>query len=217
MADEPTMYEVLRDLVDTRIARVHMSFPGRVQAIGEGRLEGRVDVVPMLRRPVPLESGGFTAERMPVLASIPLAQLVNGPWRLTIPAAVGMFVSVVCSDFDIAPFLANGEPDDPTHFESHALDGAIAIPWSAQPGRTISQEQIELGHADCLAQFGSSSVNIAGDSDAASLASRVKTLETAMISHIHPGPGGATGVSPQLAPPSYTPQEFGSTALKLGR
>ena len=80
----------------------------------------------------------------------------------------------------------------------------------------VSSTDLVLGRANGLANITvkSGTTEVGGSTDAAALASRVKTLETHYLAHTHSGV--TTGVGSTGVTAGYTPQSFDSARLKVG-
>lgn len=204
---EITLEEALTRILDSRLADVHTALPGRVESYDASA--ETVDVRPLIRRAVPDADGETVLEDLPVIPSVPVLWPGAGGCFITFPLAVGDDVEIVFQERDTDQYRASGNLADPGVLATHGLSGAMAIPCAVREavGADATHVKIVLP--------GGKELHVGGDSDAAALASRVKSLETALISHVHPSTSGTISASLELAPPAYTPQTFDSAKLKV--
>lgn len=217
-----TPAETLRRVLDARLADLHTALPGRVRAYDAATQTA--DIEPMIKRGVPTggEEDEVALETLPVLPSVPVLFPSGGQCFVTFPLAVGDPVLLVFSERDTSQFRATGAVSDPGVPTMHGLSGAVAIPCAFGPRSAaltgVSSTDLVVGRQGGLANLTikSGTAEVGGSSDSAALASRVKALEAKIITHTHPTPSGASSVSTELAPSSYTPQNFASALLKVG-
>ena len=217
-----TPAETLRRVLDARLADLHTALPGRVRAYDAATQTA--DIEPMIKRGVPTggEEDEVALETLPVLPSVPVLFPSGGQCFVTFPLAVGDPVLLVFSERDTSQFRATGAVSDPGVPTMHGLSGAVAIPCAFGPRSAamsgVSSTDLVVGRQGGLANLTikSGTAEVGGAADSAALASRVKALEAKIIAHKHPTPSGTSSVSTELAPLSYTPQNFASTLLKVG-
>lgn len=109
-----------------RMAEVHTVLPGRVVAYDS--TTQRVDVRPVVRRPIPRADGGVLLEELPVVRSVPIVLPGGAGFLLHIPLEAGDHVLLLCADLDPARFLETSEPSDPVDHRRHHLAHAFALP-----------------------------------------------------------------------------------------
>jgi len=202
-----SLAEVLRRVLESRLAEVHVALPGKVERYDSAREVA--DVRPMLRRAIPDENGEAFLETLPVIPSVPVAWPAGGGCAVTFPLAVGDHVEIVFQDFDVDQYRrTSGALSDPGVRASHGLSGAVAIPSAvnAPVGAHASHVKVVLGAGKEL--------HVGGDTDAAALASQVKALETAINSHTHSGVTTGGGTSGTISTPIV--KTYDSAKLKLG-
>lgn len=214
MPDTPTTGEVLEELLDDAVRDVRVALPGRIQRVKDGG--ALLDVEVMVDLPLVAQDGSVINEPLGVIADVPFAFPVFGAFRLTWPLEKGDAVTLLCHDVDMGQWLTKGVRTAPGDIRYHTLSGAVAQPTAVPDSKavSISSAGMQLGHRDNLLTLTQSAAEVGGASDAAALASRVKTLETAFTTHTHAVTGGPTGV-PVNVPP-YVPQVFDSQRLKVG-
>lgn len=223
MAERITPAETYRRILDARLTDLHTALPGRVQSYDAATQTA--DIEPMIKRGVPTggEEDEVALETLPVLPSVPILFPSGGQCFVTLPLAVGDPVLIVFCERDTSQFRGTGAVSDPGVPTMHGLSGAVAIPCAFGPRSAamsgVSTADMVLGRANGLANITvkSARVEVGGSSDAAALASRVKALETAFLSHTHGGvtTGSGSTLSQTTVPP-YVAQTFDSARLKVG-
>lgn len=221
MTEPVSMTDLFERALDARLRNLHVAMPGRVERYISDR--DAVDVQPMLQRHVPSSDPDElppTLETLPVLPAVPLVRPRGAGFFLGMPVAAGDYVLLIFSERDIGQWRATGSISNPGDQRMHGLQAAMAIPgiFPVDDGpSSVNNNAIEIGKVDgsFRVTVTASRMEVGGASDAAALASKVKSLETALISHKHPVDGSATLVSTELAPGSYTPQTFHSNKLKV--
>lgn len=212
--------ELLSLAVGQGLSDLFVGLPGRVESYSASA--STADVRPMLRRPVDDPDGSALFEDLPVIPSVRVVWPGGGGFAISFPLAEGDTGVLLCLDYPIDGWGRNGALASPGDLRAHSLSSAVFIPGLRHNGNALaaaSGSNVVIGSdtsANARIVITPSRTEIGGSSDAAALASRVKTLETALVNHIHPTPSGASSVSAQLQSPLYTPQTFDSDRLKLG-
>lgn len=218
-----TPAETLRRVLDARLADLHTALPGRVRAYDAATQTA--DIEPMIKRGVPTggEEDEVALETLPVLPSVPVLFPSGGQCFVTFPLAVGDPVLLVFSERDTNQFRATGAVSDPGVPTMHGLSGAVAIPCAFGPRSAamsgVNSTDLVVGRQGGLANLTikSGTAEVGGAADAVALASRVKSLETAFLSHTHGGvTTGAGSTATQTTVPPYAAQTFDSARLKVG-
>lgn len=122
------------------------------------------------------------------------------------PMGAGDQVLIVFCQWDLDHYLNTGRLADPGVLSNHGLSGATIYPGSPR-GAVAS----DTTHAQVNLAAGAE-MHVDGSADAAALASRVKTLETAYNAHLHT----VTGLGPTTVPTVTSSLTFDSAKLKLG-
>lgn len=201
---------------------LHTALPGTVESFDAATQ--CADVRPALTRRVPGEDPSADAdvfEQLPVLPCVPVLYPGSSSLGIRWPLAKGDRGLLIFCEADIGRWQQDGQDGNPQAPGGHALNAGVFIPgdfsqagkWSSLPANALTLGG--PGGSDFRVEFRSDKVVAGGDGDAAALASRVKTLEQKVIGHTHPLTTGTSSPSTELAPPSYTPQDFASSRLKV--
>jgi hypothetical protein len=121
-----------------RMAEVHTVIPARV--VSYDSAEQRVDVRPMVRRPVPRADGGTLLEDLPMVRSVPVILPGGADFYLHIPLEAGDHVLLLCADSDPARFLETAQPSDPIDHRRHHLAHAFALPVVRPRAQALSPD-----------------------------------------------------------------------------
>lgn len=124
-AASPSLVDVIKDAIDSRLLEVHTGFPATVDSYNAGA--GTVDVTPCISRVLRDEDDERIVERMPRMLSVPVLFPGAGGYSITFPIAQGDTVMVMVGEFPLGEWLAN-ENTDPQDERRHSLAGAIAYP-----------------------------------------------------------------------------------------
>jgi hypothetical protein len=214
----PDLGTVLRAAIVAGLKNARVALPARVETYDATKQS--VDVQPLVYEGYLDEAGKRQAERLPVVAGVPVVFPGAGGFRVTFPIAKGDTVLLVFASSSIDRWLALGGEVDPQDDRRHHLSDAIAIPGLRDfahalgnaPSSTMSLGKdggptIEISGSDIQA----------GGSSALALKSDVDALITSFNSHTHlyaPGPGSPT---PTAAPvPLATTPSVGTSTLKGG-
>lgn len=130
MSRSPTLSEVIRLAIDTRLVDVHTSMPGRIESYDAATQ--KADVQPLLKREQQAIDGDLI-ETLPIIPSVPVAFPRFGDHRITFPVAKGDFCVLMFSEASIDAVQASqsGQPVDPGTYERHNLSDAIAhVGWA---------------------------------------------------------------------------------------
>lgn len=130
------MEDVLRDILENRVAEIHTGMPATVVAFHDGE-RPTVDVQPVVRRPIPDLDGETQFETPPVIPSVPIlypqASGVSIVWRL----APGDSVWLAIPEQDTTEWNQTGEVSNPGDERRHHLSGAVAYPGGGHRGQAI--------------------------------------------------------------------------------
>lgn len=215
----PTLSELLRKVIDSRIAEVHVSFPAKVESYDAEAQT--VDVQPMVRKKLVGVDQDFVAD-LPVLTAVPVAFPRGGGFFLSFPIQRGDFVFVVCSDYDHSEFIETGRLSSPPTGQAHSLIGAVAIPAVYPKSGALSSasgENLVIGNdsgakltikSDSAFLETSGEINLGSESAADFVAlatatnNSLQALKAAFDGHMHVttatiGPSAAPGI---IAPPT---------------
>ena len=138
-ADEvnPSLEQVIWDLVDRRTRLMHTSFPATVQSYDETKQTATLQ--PVVARRYRLSDGEVYTEPMPVIAEVPILFPSGGGMSITWPLSAGDPVTVVIAERSLAEWKANAKaattPGDTRRFD---LSDAVAYPGGRSPASPLS-------------------------------------------------------------------------------
>lgn len=125
MSDTPSLAELLRRVIDSRLVDVHTSIPGKILAYDADTQEATV--APQVKRAYTDEEGAREVEDLPAIPGVPVVFPRAGGYRVTFPVAVGDTVLLVFSEASIDRWKSRGGCLDPGEDARHELSGAVAI------------------------------------------------------------------------------------------
>jgi len=176
MTRSPSMPDVLRRAIDSRLVDVRVAVPARVEKWDAAKQA--VDVKPVVRTIRTDVDGVATPEPLEVVRNVPVLFPGAGGFRVTFPVQVGDIVLLVFADSSLDKWKTLGGSDvDPIDPRSHALSDAVAIvglhdlahPLSDVPsssmklGKDGGSAQVEIKDDEIVLAGGSSSVAREGD------------------------------------------------------
>lgn len=223
MSTTPEISEALEAVLNSRMADINTCFPGEI--VSYSAENQTATIKPMVRRPQlssDINEYEDEYETIPNIPNVPVAHPRGSNCSIHIPLQAGDSVIVVVTQHDMSQWRATGQQADPQTGLTHDLTSCFAIP-GAFHGRqklgsdAVSSSDITIVNGGFITTIKNNRIELGGSSDAAALASKVKNLETALISHTHTGVTvgtGVTGTSLQLTAPSYLPQTFDSDRIK---
>jgi hypothetical protein len=135
MATEPTLAEIIREAITSRLLDVHVCLPGRVESYNEATQTA--DVLPMIRRPLVTEDGEVVHEDLPKLPNVPVVFQRTAAFSMSFPLVPGDFVLLMFSSSAVGNWRTTGDVSDPGDLRRHDLSGAFAVPGIAPEGSVI--------------------------------------------------------------------------------
>jgi len=129
MSLEPTLAEVIRTAIESRLTEVHTGIPGRIVSYDSTTQTADVEIV--VKRAETSSSGATTHEDYPVLPNVPVAWPRGGGYSMQFPLKVGDHVYILFSEAATAQWRVSGEVSNPGDLQRHSLSYAIAIPCIA--------------------------------------------------------------------------------------
>lgn len=202
--------------MESRLLDLHVALPGKV--ISYNAETQTADIQPMVRRPVPTPDEDSIQESLPVIPSVPVIFQRGGGFYITVPIEAGDTVLLVFCERDFAEWYRTGENTAPSDVRLHSLAHAVCFPGfypSTSPLDSSIGNDLRIGsEAGIEVRLTSSQLRVAGNSDAAALASKVDALASAFNAHTHTHGAGAGTTAPTA--PGYTGGASGSAVLKVG-
>jgi hypothetical protein len=188
VAGQPSLAEVIRTAIDSRLLDVHTALPGRVKSYDATTQSA--EVVPVIRNAAPRDDGGSELEDLPVIPNVPIAWPRGGGYYLHFPIAPGDHVLLVFSEAAIGQWRESGELSEPGDLTRHDLSYPFAIPGVAPDAQAF----IDAPESEALIAVGSggslrvSAPGKAGDCEFVALTGK---LQSALESAADAGLGGA--------------------------
>jgi len=136
MGAEPTLTEIVRLAIESKLLDVHVSLPCRVESYDPATIT--VEALPMVRRAIEDADGKIQHEELPPIPNVPVlfpsSSAFSGAW----PLVPGDFVLVVFCSSAIGSWRESGDIADPVDLRRHDLSHAVAIPcvWPAAQAPT---------------------------------------------------------------------------------
>lgn len=142
MSSAPTLPEVIRRALESRLGDVFTALPGRIQTYDAATQTA--DVALVVRRPMPTGDESETAyEELPILPNVPILFPRNsaGTYAITWPLGAGDFVWIMFSTWSFATWRRTGETSDPGDIRPHHPGSAVAYPALAPNAQPLDQAQ----------------------------------------------------------------------------
>lgn len=158
MSLEPTEAELLRTVIESRLADVHTSIPGRVVSYDAATQTADIEIV--ILRAEQAESGATVHETYPVIPNVPVGWPSGGGYSLQFPLDPGDGVWLVFSESATSGWRETGEVSPPGDLDRFDISYPIALPC-ARP----SSKPLPAGTGALLTvpEGGSFAVSTAGD------------------------------------------------------
>lgn len=201
MATEPTLADLLSDVLDTRIADIHTALPGRVVRYDSAKQ--LADVQPQIQC-ADLDVDGVVVTRsFPVLPSVPVAFPAAGGFAITFPVQAGDTGLLVFCELPIDRWRATGQESHPADIRRHSVTSAIFYP-GLRPAKQAFTEA-DLSTDATIGKAGGATIHLKPDgtvhlgaptaSDFVALATlvnaRLATIQNTFDAHVHATPSGA--------------------------
>lgn len=171
----PTIAEVIRAAIDSRLADVHTCLPGRVVSYDATKQQADVEIV--VRSAVEASDGSTVHESYPVIPAAPVAWPRGGGYSFQFPLAKGDHVWLMFSEAAMGFWRTSGQVSDPGDLSRHSLSYPIALPCIAPDSQTLPS----AAHALLSAPGGGKLVvSAGGETDAVALAGLVGDVLTAL-------------------------------------
>lgn len=181
---------VILGSIDSKLERLHIATPGRVESYDE--TTQKASVKPLIKRGFFDENDQRQVDDLPIVNEVPVCFPGAGSYSITFPIAAGDIVLLIFSDRSLDKWLqGQGQNSDPLDDRICDLNDAVAIPGL----RTFS------GATD---QVDSGALVIAGDSiklgskdasDPIIRESDLAALRTYINTHTHSGVTTGGGIS----------------------
>lgn len=141
MSLQPTLAEVLAAAMDSRLADVHTSVPGKIKSYDAATQKAEVEIT--VNRVELNSQGAAVYEEYPVLPNVPVAWPRGGGYSMQFPLDVGDHVLLVFGESDSSRWRTSGEVGNPGEVQRHTLSYAYAIPCIAPDDDTLPDGSAE--------------------------------------------------------------------------
>lgn len=216
---EPTLAEIVRLALDSRLLDLHVALPCRV--VSYDAATQTVEALPLVRRAIEDTSGEVQHEDLPKLPNVPVLFPRSAAFSASWPIAAGDTVLVVFCSSAIGNWRQSGDLANPGDLRRHDLSHAVAIPGIAPEGETIPTSPtaavLEVNTPATHVTVG------AGASQFVALENLVALRLTELVTAINAatiavGAGGAVDVGAKLTAAGWsampTPPTVAATKLK---
>lgn len=140
---EPTLQEVLAEVIESRLLELHTAIPGKV--ISYDASKQTAEVLPVVQRVDPTEDGGSTLTRLPSIPNVPVQWPRGGGYAIHFPLAAGDHVLLVFSEAAIGHWRASGEIAPPGDLRRCSLGYPVAIPGIAPEASPLTDAPADEG------------------------------------------------------------------------
>ena len=153
MPATPTLAEVIRAAIDSRLADVHTAIPGKIKSYDAATQTA--DVIPLVKASTPMADGGDELEELPVIPNVRVLWPRAGGCYIHFPMAAGDYVLLVFNETAIGHWRAGaGEPAPPGDVSRHSLSYPYAIPGGWPDAGAFGTEGPVIVVADALTVCG---------------------------------------------------------------
>jgi hypothetical protein len=132
---EPTEAELLREVIESRLADVHTSIPGRIVKYDAATQTADVEIV--IQRAEQSESGTIVHETFPVIPNVPVGWQSGGGYSFQFPLAVGDGVWLLFSEAAIANWRETGDVSPPGDLDRFDISYPIALPCARPRSKAL--------------------------------------------------------------------------------
>ena len=220
MEGTPNTSEILRAIMEARVADIHVACPGRV--VSYDRDKQVANVRPMVKRLVP--TPGDVEDVPEELPEVPHVRVIwprGGGYFCHLPLTEGDEGLLVFQTRDPSEWSRTGEVSEPADVRLHHVAHAVFLPGYARAATVLAglpSDAAVVGKVGGLqAVFKDATLEVGGNTDAAALASlvdnRLASIRTAYNAHKHVETGATTNVSDT---PLAALGSVASAKLKLG-
>jgi len=213
MSGEPTLAEIIRNAIASRLSDLHVALPGRIESYDPSTQTA--EVLPMIRRAIPDTAGAIQHEDLPKIPNVPVLfpRGSADTYSITWPIAVGDFVLLVFNSWAIGQWRETGAVSNPVDLGKHGLGNPIAIPGIAPKTGSIPTDPAALVIEGAEVKVGPAAVDFVAMN--AKVLAELGSIASALSSHTHGGVTAGSGTSgPPAAPPYTPPADVASTKLK---
>ncbi len=117
----PTLQQVIKDAIESRVTDIHVSMPGIVQTYNP--VLQTAEIQPVIKK----KYADGTIVNLPLLINVPVIFPRTSKAYLHFPLAKDDYVLLIFCERSIDVFLQKGGVVDPEDYRKHALSDAVAI------------------------------------------------------------------------------------------
>lgn len=134
---EPSLEDVLGDILDARAADLHVALPGKVVRYDAAKQVA--DIQPQLRDVFVGDDGEFVDRPYPVLPRVPVQFLRGGGFFVIVPVAEGDTGLLVFADLPLDRWRSSGQASHPGDVRRHSMTSAVFIPGLVPTAAALSE------------------------------------------------------------------------------
>lgn len=142
MSLQPTEAELLRTVIESRLADVHTSIPGRVVSYDGATQTADIEIV--ILRAEQAESGATVHETYPIVPNVPVGWPSGGGYSLQFPLEAGDGVWLVFSESAIAQWRETGDISPPGDLDRFDISYPIALPCARHNKQPLPEATVAM-------------------------------------------------------------------------
>jgi len=180
MSLELTFENVVRAVLDARIADVHTALPAKV--ISYDATNQVADVQPLVKDVYEDAAGVLRTRSYPTIPSVPVAFLRGGGYFVSLPLSEGDTGMLIFCELPIDRWRSTGQESHPVNARRHGVGNAVFYPGVSPRAKALAEAGVDdhlvLGkEGGCQVHVTAALVNIAEESaaDFVALAAKVAT------------------------------------------
>jgi hypothetical protein len=191
MTATPTLSEVIKSAIETRLVDLHSAMPGEVVSFNPSTQ--MADVQPALKRKF-VTSQGTRVEALPVIPNVPVVFPRSSNAIVYFPLQKGDSVLLIFSERSIDRWAQNGGVVDPADTRKHSLSDALCIPgpWPQSGAFEVADpSKMNVQFGDALIQLsddGKFKIGVNGNAQLELIDLFSKTLEQLVQAQTAVGP-----------------------------
>ncbi len=140
MAGEPTIAELFREALESRLFDLHTALPGRVRSYDKAKQVAEIE--PVVKRALPRVDDSVVLETIPPIPNVPVAWPRGGGFYLAFPLEAGDEGMLVFSEAAMGAFRETRQVSEPGDRRRHSLSYGCFIPFQ------ISHGEVSDSHAN---------------------------------------------------------------------
>ena len=219
MAGAPTLQELIREALDSRLLDVHTALPGTIRSYD--RKTHTAEVEPMIERATPRVDGSSLDEKIPPILNVPVAWPRGRGFYLEFPLESGDEGMLLFSEAAMGMFRETGQLSKPGDLRRHSLSYCAFLPFQVSKYDDGDEAGTDEGVVIVPSE---SHLSVRGKGETDDFVVLVGKLKTALQDAANSGSGGAVpndgGKAAFLAFGKaigvFTVGDIGSDKLKAG-